>query len=458
MVQIILIIHANADYAAELQQHIQKQMKLETQCMTSGEEALRAMADGTIPQPDVVLYTLEKTSSAPDTIREMRRFRNDMQIVTILDHTQTELAVKTMAYGAVDFLLAPFHAAQLTATIRNALARRDLQIEARQAWAGERIILEDMVAQSTALKVVLAKAKTLAQTATPLVLKGAAGSGREMLARAMHNSSPRKHYPFITLNASLLSPDDASDRFFGDGSALAKAQNGTLFIRNIDSLPQAVLQKLLEQVKEGGAVHVRLLLAVNAAVKKSDNAEENNMLLALLDMVQLPSLSDIPEDIVALALTHCRRYAAYEGKAVTGISPAACQMLRNAPWPGNIEQLSQNVFRAVMQCKGHELQVEDFSHLYRSHHAEVTYLPKKGTTLQTRIDGLLKYVDDKGHIKRLQDVEETIIRYALKHYKGHMTDIARHLGIGRSTLYRKISAMGMEVAAIAPAQTRRHGQ
>lgn len=447
MAPVILLINPNASQAAELQQHIQRDMRLRSVRAANGEEALKAMWEGAIPQPDVVLLNIGKSHFPLDTIRAIRNFRNDVQVVTMLDYAQVETAMESVTHGAMDFLLMPFHPLQLTTTIRNALSRKDLQIEARQAWAGMRVLLEDIKAQSALLKATLFMAKSLAQNNSPLILEGEQGTGRELLARAMHNCSPRREQAFTSINASLYSIDDIILQLH--------EESGTLFIRNMDSLPREALQTFLHAIKDIAPTSKgRLMFAMHDAAYQPESKHENiNAFFSSLNAVPMlvPCLREIPEDIAMLAVLCCHRYAACEGKLITGISSAAKQMLCESPWPGNMEQLSQRVFHAVMSCKSHELQVEDFRYMSRSFATEITYAPeRKAVSLQC--------VDDAGDIKRLQDVENEMIRYALKRYNGHMSDIARYLGIGRSTLYRKISSMGVSATPIAPARTRRLGQ
>lgn len=460
MAQIVMLIDDNKNRMAETEAHIQQELGLETCRAATGEAALHYLVGNKLAQPDVVLFCVGKDPFALQAIRTIRSYRNDVQVIAVLSHAQVQLAAEALAFGAADFLLMPFHPVQLTAAIRNVLLRRDLQLEARHAWASQRIALEDIDAKSPPLEATLFLARKLAADDTPLVLEGAPGTGREMLARAIHGSSERHAEPFRAINASLLLPGDAMRQLFGDAShkgMLQQAGRGTLFIRNVDSLSDAVRERLL-RVAKGAPVGRgnerfagRLIFAMYDAARRSasnERREVSDFFSAIGAVpISLPYLREIPDDIPTLAMLHCRRYAALEGRPVTGISPQALQMLREISWPGNMEQLSQGIFNAVMCCQGAELQVEDFRYLFKPQAAKVRYLPgglsraDGGGKRTQRSDGLLRCVDETGNIKRLQDVEEEVIRYALERYSGHMSDVARHLGIGRSTLYRKISSM-----------------
>lgn len=468
MAQVVMVVDENQHRALDMQNHIEQELGLDSYHLQSGEDAIRTIVGKALPQPDVVLFYMDGDRFSLDTIRAMRNFRTDVQVVALVSHAQEDIAEQVMQGGAADVLFVPFHPVQLTMAIRNALLRRDLQIEARHAWASEHLALEDVDAKSAALQGTIFLAKKLAKNDAPLVLEGAPGTGREMIARAIHGSSSRGKAAFVPLNASVLLADEAEHVLFGNAyqeGVLDKVQNGTLFLRNLDSLPTFALHRLKAIIQDGAPIcesrpkHVfsgRIMFAMNDAARRasSKEAQEISRLFSSLNAmsVNLPYLRDIPEDIETLAWLYCRRYAVLEGKTITRLSAPAVQMLREISWPGNMEQLSQGIFNAVMCCQGSELLSSDFRYLFRTHSATVSSFPSDGRGeaalpqegLQSRLDGLLKCVDDTGNVKRLQEVEEEIIRYALKRYSGHMSDVARHLGIGRSTLYRKLSSMDGE--------------
>lgn len=468
MAQVVMTIDRNEDHARTLEKHIRQEMAMGTVRMQSAGDALRHVVSGKEPQPDIILMDLGMESATLDVLRALHSLRPDMQVIMLASHASVDMAMAALTEGAADFLLMPFHPAQLTSSIRNALIRRDLQIEARHAWAHERIALEDFKAESSALGATLFLARKLADTDAPLILEGAPGTGRELFARAIHGSSRRRAAPFIAANVSVLLGEEAALRLLGDErnpGLLAKVQDGSLLLRNIDTLPEKLQRRLLAALKrevplrEGHPQEYfngRVMFAVQDAARRSSATAEQQHAAHLFSQlnalpISIPYLRDIPEDIPFLATQLCRRYAALEGKSILGISPAAIQMLREISWPGNMEQLALGIFNAVMCCEGSELQISDFRYLFRPQSATVSTLPvvsmpEKADEAQavpeaSQANGVLRCVDTKGNVKRLQDVEQEMIRYALERYSGHMSAVARHLGIGRSTLYRKISSM-----------------
>ncbi|MCH2546621.1 MAG: sigma 54-interacting transcriptional regulator [Alphaproteobacteria bacterium] len=460
MSQIVMIIDGNKNNASEIEQKIKANMPFQTIYSNNVDEALKRMHDAWQIQPNVVLLNISSTKNPQEAVQALRKLRKDIQILVLATYHQLEQMAEITQWGATDVLITPFHFTQLANAIRNALLRRDLQLEIRHAWACEQLSLDDINAQSDVLKATVYMAKNLADSETALVLEGAPGSGHEMLARAIHGSSARKGSYFISFNAALVSEDEAQERLFGDDQnkgVLEKVEYGTVLVRNIDALSPNIRKRfadilqLMHPVNEARPnirFRGRVIFAMNDAVRRSSSKEklEINHFFSMLNAMPLtlPYLREIPEDIPNLAMVYCQRYCAMEGKSINSISPAALHMLREISWPGNLEQLSQAIFNAVMCCQGNTLMPEDFRYLFSQDNDNVTpmRLQKNARPLkQSDANGVMRCVDETGNLRRLEDVEHEVIRFALERYSGHITDVARHLGIGRSTLYRKISGM-----------------
>lgn len=455
MAQTVWIVNENATHSASLQKHLEEKMALGTFLFSNGKEALQKLGGGGHYHPDVILLSLAEGEEAPQFMQLLQRASSDIQIVSLLNHGEANKAEEILARGAVDFLMMPCHTFQLTAAIRNVLLRRHLQVEARRAGAS--LMLENLNAQSPALQATLYMARKVADSDAPLLLQGAAGSGRELLARAIHNTSARKGEPFVALNASLLAIESAETRLFGNAESmgeLANVKGGTLLIRNIDALPGTVLRRLVQVAKGQSPIsdarpndyfQGRIIFAVDDIARRSGNrwldvAYIFTELNALT--ISMPYLREMLDDIATFAEFYRKHYAALEGRAIDGISPEAVQMLTGISWPGNLAQLSRAVFHAVMCCEGTELLKNDFRYLHHPQDMAVSYLGNgAGLKGESQRKGLLECMDEEGNVKRLEDVEQELIRYALQRYSGHMSDVARYLGIGRSTLYRKLSNM-----------------
>lgn len=455
MAQTVWIVNENAAHSASLQKHLQERMALEIFHFPNGVEALHKLRDGGHYQPEVILLALAQECDVAPFMQQAHV--NGIQIISLLNHGEADKAEEVLARGAVDFLLMPCHSFQLTAAIRNVLLRRHLQAETRRM--GGSVMLENLRAKSPALQATLYMARKVADSEAPLLLQGAKGSGRGMLARAIHTSSTRRNQPFITFNASFLAMEEIESCLFGNDEMpgeLAKVKSGTLLIRNIDAFSGAILQRFMLVAKRLTPVNDarpetyfqgRIIFAVDdIAMRSGSRWFDVAYIFAELNAltISVPCLREMPDDVATFAALYCKRYAAIEGRAIDGISADALQMLGEVSWPGNLAQLSRAVFHAVMSCEGAELQKEHFRYLHQ--HSQVlpgSYIPGSGAGQNDQIQrhGLLPCVDAEGNVKRLEDMEQELIRNALRRYSGHMSDVARYLGIGRSTLYRKLSSM-----------------
>lgn len=463
MAQVAAIIDSNKERAGALIRHLAQDMGLETAWFPSISRLLDDMLSVKGMHPDVLLYMVE--GDCREGINVLRRARPNVQVIALVNHLFVDKGVEAVAAGAENFLVMPFHPAQLTVAVRNALARRDLQLEIRRAFSGVRLKLDDMDFQSPAMRATLFLARSLSVSDAPVVLEGAPGSGRELLARAIHGSSAQESEAFLSFNAALLPQRMMERALFGDeqmSGVLEQVGKGAIFFRNMDVLPEKIQERLAQVLmgikpiwqsseKEAHFFKGRAFFAVNDAPRRHrsrEKAEVNHFYSQINALpVNVPYLKDIRQDIPCLAHLYCRRFAALEGKTILGITPEALKMLSDMSWPGNLEQLSLAVFHAVMCCRGFELRKEDFRYAIEPDTSKITFLDEKRASDRAakanakKADGVLSCTDESGNVRRLEEVEHEIIRYALERYSGHMSDVARYLGIGRSTLYRKISSM-----------------
>ncbi|MCL4140150.1 UNVERIFIED_CONTAM: hypothetical protein GTU68_027073 [Idotea baltica] len=270
-----------------------------------------------------------------------------------------------------------------------------------------------------------------------------------MIASAIQGSSDRKSKPLVTVNCGAIPDNLVESILFGHekgaftgavdkhAGKFQEAHGGTLFLDEVGELPQDVQVKLLRAIQENeidpiGArrpvkVDFRLISATNRRlvdqVKEGAFREDLYYRLNVFP-IWIPPLRDRREDIPALARHFLARFTAEEGKPqVSAISSDTLAMLQEYHWPGNIRQLENSVFRAVVLCDGPQLTINDFPQVAAATHSAAP-------------------VD--GHIRKLADIEEELIRAAINHYSGRMTEVARRLGIGRSTLYRKLKEYGLE--------------
>jgi DNA-binding NtrC family response regulator len=315
-----------------------------------------------------------------------------------------------------------------------------------------------------------------------VLILGESGVGKELIARAIQGSSERAGKPFVAVNCGAL-PENlvesilfghekgaftgASDKHLGK---FQEANGGTLFLDEVGELPLDMQVKLLRALQEGEIdpvggkrpvkVDVRIISATNrnlADQVKAGLFREDLFYRLNVFPVEAPSLRERREDIPALIDHFVRRFNIEEGKRVTGVAADALQMLCAYDWPGNVRQLENTVYRAIVLADSPHLQAFDFPaisgvvapvpaipqaasapatpHLVEAHHEAIAALHQ---------DSPVRILDEAGHLRKLEDIERDLIEHAIGVYAGHMSEVARRLGIGRSTLYRKVRDCGLE--------------
>jgi DNA-binding NtrC family response regulator len=341
--------------------------------------------------------------------------------------------------------------------------------------------------------------KRAATSNIPVLILGESGVGKEVLARAIQGASDRAGRPFITVNCGAIPENLVESILFGHmkgsftgatdnhNGKFVEAHGGTLFLDEVGELPLDMQVKLLRVLQEGEVdpvggkrpvkVDVRIISATNKDLAKLVEAGQfREDLYYRLNVfpIEAPPLRERKEDIGALVDRFVARFNAEEGRAVHGASPHTMQMLLNFDWPGNVRQLENAVFRAVILCEGDFLQPEDFpqiSGLHASTHVETPAndartmdVPAPANDHIAEVHARLaqslahaqeavaaappfEIFDNGGHLRQLEQIERDLIELAIDHYAGHMSEVARRLGIGRSTLYRKLREYGLEEKA-----------
>jgi DNA-binding NtrC family response regulator len=336
-----------------------------------------------------------------------------------------------------------------------------------------------------------------AQSNIPILIEGESGVGKEMIARAIQGESERAGRPFVAVNCGAIPENLVESILFGHekgaftgatgkhSGKFQEADGGTLFLDEVAELPLDMQVKLLRAIQEGEIdpvgsrksvkVNIRLISATNRnmieMVKAGQFREDLYYRLNVYPMM-VPPLRDRKDDIPALVDHFITRLSAEEGRKVRGIAPNAIPMLQAYGWPGNVRQLENTIFRAIVLCESDLLEIQDFPQIAslvdgyeiivppaptmaRKPAAPVGPAMTGGTQSVGRSaghqvsDGMalgIPAVTDGGHIRKLDEVEADMIRLALNRYRGQMSEVARKLGIGRSTLYRKMRDLGLDEA------------
>ncbi len=406
---------------------------------------------------------------ACELIAELKSRRPALPILMLTTSASPLLAVEAMRAGAADYLIKPVAPDRLMQALRSATTREAPRDEL--APLTEKMPsnpnFEAMTGAAPTFRAALAVAAKAARGHGPVLIEGESGTGKEMLVRAMHAASPRSKVALRIVNIGGTPANSIESLLFGHEKgafpgaferqigALQHCDGGTLVLDEIDRLPMKVQERLVESLRRGdvrpvGARHsfkvdVRLIAASNLPLK--DMVAGGHFLSELLEAISpitvvLPPLRDRLGDIPALSRHFLTRIGEQPGLRHLGITDGALSLLAAYDWPGNVRQLQAVLFRAAVFCDGDALTAEDFPQL----------LELLGE-LQDSTDGyghegvgVQLYTDD-GNLRPLEDIEADVIRLAIGHYRGRMTEVARRLGIGRSTLYRKLNDLGIGDAA-----------
>ena len=378
-----------------------------------------------------------------------------LPIVVMTAFGSVETAVEAMKAGASDYVLKPFALAEMRMVVHKELDNSRLREENRslREALGQKYSHPNIVAISPKMQEVLATVERVAPTNSTVLLGGESGVGKDLIARAIHEKSRRASGPFVKINSTAIPENLLESELFGyekgafTGATTSKpgkfelADKGTLFLDEIGDVPPAIQVKLLRVLQEreferlGGTrtikVDVRLVAATNrdlrAALEDGTFREDLYYRLNVVP-IDIPPLREHKEDIAGLANLFLARFAKESGREekISGISPAAMQLLAGHYWPGNVRELQNVIERACALASSKQLEVGDIqldSPRNRSNAASDRFLPG-GMTL----DGW----------------EDEMIREALKRAAGNKSQAARLLGLSRNALRYRLSKIGID--------------
>lgn len=475
----ILVIHRDAHQRRMLEERLTglryqaRSAASMAQAMPSFDSAAIArialvLADAALPEQDIeILLTRMREQPAPP------------HLVAITPETQTEAAMRLLRLGAIDYITLPLQGERFALTIRNALRLVELEAELKQSEHRAQGMARfcDIIAAAPAMKRVLELAQKATASQLPVLLEGESGVGKELLARAIHGESRRADKPFLRLSpiANVAGVSELEEK-------LEQADGGTLFIADIGEASPAFQMKLLELVsnQENLAVRnaqtmsdARIVCATSldliALVKNGQFREDLFYRLNILP-IAIPPLRNRKEDIPALLDRFALRASIEQSKTITGVDHEAVALARAYSWPGNVQQLENAVYRAVALADGPVIGIKDFPQIAALVPGfQVEIPPEPRPQMKPVYEGpamigkgvpyvetmVLRHrpaphnlgipaLNEEGDVRPLTEMEADMIRLALGHYRGHMTEVARKLGIGRSTLYRKMREFGLD--------------
>ncbi|MEO6609920.1 MAG: sigma-54 dependent transcriptional regulator [Aestuariivirga sp.] len=423
-------------------------------------------------------------------LEKLEAVRGDLPVIVQTSQGSIETVIKAMRAGADDFVVKPVSPERLRVSIQNLLKVNALTEEVKRLnkKVSGALTFDDLVASSPAMANVIRLGRRGAQSNIPILIEGESGVGKEMIARAIQGESERAGKPFVAVNCGAIPENLVESILFGHEKGsftgatskhlgkFLEADGGTLFLDEVADLPLDIQVKLLRAIQEGEIdpvgsrkpvkVNIRLLSATNKnmiEMVKAGQFREDLYYRLNVYPIMVPALRDRKDDIPALVNHFITKLSAEEGRKVHGVTPRALEMLKGYTWPGNVRQIENTVFRAIVLCETETLDVADFPQIAAlvpgydfvmpaapapealQRRPEPIARPVQGQVSDGNAIGV-SIVTDGGHIRTLEQVEADMIKLAMHRYRGQMSEVARKLGIGRSTLYRKMRDLGLEEA------------
>lgn len=438
----ILIVEDDPNLLSTLKELFERE-GFEVSTTSSGTEALRLLLNSS--NIDLIISDLMVPGmSGMDILKSINEMKYNCQFIMITAYGTIETAIEAIKKGAYDFITKPINRSQLLKTVRLALERQQLLNENRalkeKLKSFER---SDLIGNSEPFREMLEKAYYAAQTEATILLTGESGTGKDVLARYIHNLSPRSQKNYIPINCAAIPENLLESELFGyakgafTGADRDKkgrfelADGGTILLDEISEMPLQLQAKLLRVIEEkvidiiGGTskkVDIRFIAATNKDLQRLVNEGKFRAdLFYRLNVVNIkvPSLRERIEDIPLLTMHFIKIFSTKHKKDIKNISPEVMSLLQSYHWPGNIRELQNQIEKAIILCKDNELKISDFTDI------GINETPKKEINIPLGVP--------------LEEIEKIIISETLKLTKGDKNLAAKLLGIATRTIYRKIN-------------------
>lgn len=443
---VLYLIDDQQEQLSLLSRYVQK-MGLACKTFLTAEECLKALNTKT---PDGIITDLFMPRMDGHTfLKKCQHAHGNIPIVVLTVSDSTADAVKAIQYGAWDFITKPLGFDRFKVTVENMLNRQALEKEMGSLLrqAENKADFNDIIGQSPPMKALFSAMEKVAATDTPIMIEGASGVGKELVARALHEASQRRESPFVAVNCGAIPENLVESTLFGHkkgaftdattdkGGKFQAAHGGTLLLDEIGDLPLDAQAKLLralqeEEVEPVGAakpqvVNIRLICATHknlAALVREGRFREDLYYRIYVYPLSVPPLKDRQDDIPLLAETFLRRTARRNNLGQIRLGKGALSFLKSYAWPGNVRQLENAITRAVLTADGKRvISAADFAWL-----TPESTLPLTPTIAPTQ------------QIVPLYEMEANYVRYVLDLCGGNLTKAAEKLAIARGTLYRKL--------------------
>jgi DNA-binding NtrC family response regulator len=420
----------------------------QVELFASGAEVL---ARHGAPPSAVLLDLMMPEVDGVAVLKELRRRHPTLPVIVLTAVNDVGRAVEVTKLGGYDYLTKPVDQERMLTTLGRAVSHHSLEDEVARLKGelGDRYHLRNMVGSSSAMRTVYDQIEKVLESDITVFISGESGTGKELAAKAIHYGSLRSDGPFVDVNCAAIPEGLQESELFGHEKGaftgavsthpgkFEQAKGGTILLDEVGEMSASAQARLLRVLQEkslqrvGGtqriALDVRVISASNRDLEQltSEGRFRQDLYYRLVVFpIHLPPLRDRREDVPALVEHFLAKYAADAGKRIERIAPGALEYLVQHDWPGNVRELENVVHRSLLVAGGPELVIADLP-------------PGLGGTEQAPI------ATPGGGVVNLEEMEKHAIRAALERYGGNLSDAARQLGIGRSTLYRKLEQYGL---------------
>ena len=387
-----------------------------------------------------------------DLIKRAKSLNKPPVCILMTAYGSEEMAVDAMRQGADDYIAkGRLQIDELEMRVARAVRSQKLENENRElrTRVDNKFGLENVIGESPAMQEIFEVVQQVAPARASVLVLGESGTGKELIAKAIHNLSPRAKQPLVTVHCAALSPTLLESELFGHEKGaftgaherrigrFEQANGGTLFLDEIGEIDQAIQVKLLRFLGERTfervgsnktlTADVRLIAATNRnleeQVSKGDFREDLFFRLRVVEM-RLPPLRDRGTDVIMLAKAFLKEFSDENGKPIEGLHPDAVEALLNHPWPGNVRELRTAIEHSVVLCRDDTITLQDLPPSIRGESSTLTHPDAKEVLTKKNLT--------------VEDAEKALIIRALKEFDGNRTKAAKKIGMSRRTLHRKL--------------------